>query len=241
MGGHAPHCPEAHRLRQVVVLGWRGGCNSPRIPFLWQICLVSQRARSSAPQFCPLVAETLSLPFVSFRAGKEAQISATGTVSSNKTNINEFASSPALSCLCRIFCSSPAPRHTERCSCPFSPSFNAMPPSPARRREQSLPNLELIKHSGDAVQNTIHPQGSLNACIHIQMTSVHSEMERSELLITFEEHRNIWTRTSFAPVLCPSQLFSQSQLQQQPTAKARTDHVLAQQDLAQTHSPSPIR
>lgn len=32
------------------------------------------------------------------------------------------------------------------------------------------------------------------------MTSVHSEMERSELLITFEEHRNIWTRTSFAPV-----------------------------------------
>lgn len=73
-------------------------------------------------------------------------------------------------------------------------------PIPARRREQSLPNLELIKHARDAALNTIHPQGSLKACIHIQMTSVHSKMERSELLITFEEHRNIWTRTSFAPV-----------------------------------------
>lgn len=123
-------------------------------------------------------------------------MSATGTVSPNKTNINDFASFPALFCLCRIFFSLSPPRYTEHCSCPFSPSFNTTPQSLSRQREQSLPNLKLIKHARDAVQNTIHPQGSLNVCIHIQMASVHSEMERSELLITFEEHRNIWTRTS---------------------------------------------
>lgn len=162
--------------------------NLPHVPKSSILCpsVLPARSRDPFPSLC-------FLPWLS--SGKEARISATGNLSSNKTNINDFASFPALFCTRRIFFSLSPPRYTEHCSCLFSPPFNTTPQSPARRREQSLPNLELIKHARDAVQNTIHSQGSLNACIHIQMESVHSEMERSELLITFEEHRNIWTRT----------------------------------------------
>lgn len=126
--------------------------------------------------------------------GKEAQTSAAETLSWNMTNINDFASFPALLCLCRIFFSTSLPTCTEHCSCPSSPSCNTMPQSPARGREWSLGNLELIKHARDAAWNTMHPQGFLNVRIHIQMDSIHSETARSELLITSEEHRNIWTR-----------------------------------------------
>jgi len=190
--------PEARRLRQVVVLGWRVGCKQPLHTF--SLANLPHVPKSSI--LCPSVLSLRSsdpFPFLCFfpwlSSGKDARISATGTLSSNKTNINDFASFPALFCPCRIFFSPSPPRDTQ-CSCPFSPSFNTTPQYPPRRREESLPNLELIKYARDAAQNTIHPQGSLNACIHIQMASVHSEMERSELLINFEEHRNIWTGTS---------------------------------------------
>lgn len=137
-----------------------------------------------------------------------------------------------------------------------------MPQSLARRREQSLPNLELIKHARDAGQNTIHLQGSLNACIHIQMASVHSETKRSELLIAFEEHRNISIRTSrslsagepWAYTVVSHSLSSflhQSKtlhsyfhgLSCSTSPQAGADHVLTQHDLAQTlySLPSPIR
>lgn len=111
------------------------------------------------------------------------------------------------------------------------------------------------------MQNTIHPQVSLHACIHIQMASVHSEMERSEISITFEKHRNIWTRTSRS--ISTGDPLAYTVVSHHPSctslvsftaiftvsaaavahSQACTDQVLAQQDLAQTlySVPSPVR
>lgn len=94
------------------------------------------------------------------------------------------------------------------------------------------------------------------------MATVHSEMKRSELLITSQEHRNIWIRTwrslsagePLAYTVISHSLSSflhQSNtlhsyfhgLSCSTSPQACADHVLTQHDLAQTlySLPSPIR